>query len=153
MFWTIKDKMPHITLTECETYNKDNILLAYEDLRTAYSGIHDYIYILDGIRDGIYSVLEVMMAGIILTNGLEGYLLKDNSYIEARYIRINQTDFMVLSDASELFFYDELGGCEFEGENDIRYTFKRKKRSSKKDSQLGRADHLNGSTKSQNKNI
>lgn len=155
MMWIIEDTMPHIHLTASGTHNNYNIMDAYKDFTKTRKGISGYLSILDGIVDGVYNELEVLIAGVFVTDGLDGYMIVGQNRARAKYIRLNDEDFVMFSDGTVLFFPEQLGSwCKFEGDNGVLYEFDNTniKSNIEKDSQLCKADHLKGSKKSQNKN-
>lgn len=127
MIWIIEDKMPHISFFTCEKLHKDGIRYAYEDITSAYNGISDFVKILDGIYDGIYSLAEVMVAGIIVTDALDGYFIKESCWERAKYIRINGCDVILLAYGSEVLTGTKIAGCEFDGDNGKRYRLRGQK--------------------------
>ena len=132
MICIVEDRMPHIKHFYGGADNAKNILYAYKDLTTAYAGIRDFVFILDGIAEGYYSIIEVMLAGMIITDGLDGYLIVRKDFIKAKYIRINDEDYVMLADGSTLYFKEVLDSCEFDGNNGIRYQFDSDKRNTEK---------------------
>lgn len=152
MMWIIEDTMPHVNLFTSGELKRIHMIEAYNDLTSAYGGIRNFVSILDGIFEGIYSLSEVICAGSIITDALEGYLINDDLWMKGRYIRINDCDVVLVCSPTFIYTGDELDTYEFDANNGIRYQFDSKKRRIKKDSQLGKADHLKGSKKSQNKN-
>ena len=127
MIWMIEDKMPHISFFTREELHKDGIRYAYEDLTSTYNGISDFVKILDGIYEGIYSLSEVMVAGIIVTDALDGYFIKENCWAQAKYIRINGCDVILLAFGSEALSGTEIAGFEFDGDNGKRYRLRGQK--------------------------
>lgn len=133
MLYLIKDKMPHIDMSTyrgwliVESMCKDNIRHAYEDLTTAYQGISDFVSILDGVCEGLYSPEEIIVAGIIITDAMDGYLVKDGYEEDAKYIRINGLDVILLVYDHRILFGKDLSGYRFVGKNRKRYKLRTRK--------------------------
>lgn len=83
MISMVEDKMPHAHIFSPlgrlipEKLDKESIRHAYEDLTTAYKGVIDFVRIIDGSGDGLYSPQELIVAGIFITEGLDGVLIKE----------------------------------------------------------------------------
>lgn len=133
MIYVIKDKMPHIDIFTyrgrpiVESMCKDNIRYAYEGLTTAYQGVCDFISILDGVCEGLYSPEEIIVAGVIITDALDGYLVKDGYEEDAKYIRVNGLDVILRVYDSRILFGKDLSGYRFVGKNRKRYKLKSKR--------------------------
>ena len=123
MIFRMIEEIPHFSIDIFEKINDENIILAYEELSTAYNGIKDYISILDKTREGIFNLSEVIIAGLILTEALDGYLYiaRKRHKIKAKYIKINNADCIYLVDDKRLFssFYYEK--CTFYAEDGTKY--------------------------------
>ncbi len=127
MIMLIHDKMPHVNLPTNGALSKNNIRHAYEDITTAYNGINDFVNILDRIYEGVYSLSEVITAGIIATNASDGYFKNGRSWERAKYIRINGNDTVFLMQSHNTLAGDEIAGCEFDSDNGEYYKFKPQK--------------------------
>lgn len=83
MILMVNDKMPHAHIIFRsgipipEKLDKENIADAYRDLISTYRGVIDFIKVLDGIGDRAYSSVEAIVAGIFITDGLDGVLIKE----------------------------------------------------------------------------
>ena len=144
MIWILEDEKPSIDLFTSGTISKDGIRYAYEDLTTAYYGIYDFVDILDGIQEGVYTLSEATIAGIIATNALDGHLIKGDcndpaNWHPAKYININGLDMVLLTDSHEVLGGNDLAKCKFDGNNGKRYRLSSTKRNPKKT----RADRAN----------
>lgn len=134
---SLEDDKPSINLYPRETISKEGMKFAYEDLITAYHGIDDFVGILDGIYEGAYTLSEVMIAGHIILYALDGCLIKgdcsdpDNWY-HAKYIKINGSDTVLLTDSHEVLSGNDLAKCKFDGNNGKRYRLSSTKRFPKK---------------------
>lgn len=139
-----KDEKPNINLSVREAISKEGIKSAYEDLTTAYHGIDDFVGILDGIYEGAYTLSEVMIAGCIILYALDGYFIKGDcgapeNWHPAKYIKINGSDTVLLTDSHEVLGGNDLAGCKFDGNKGKRYRLSSRKRTPKK----ARADRAN----------
>lgn len=124
MICIIPDKMPHIELFTHGEITRDNIQKAYRDITTAYNGVSDYVSILDNIFDGFYSLSEATIAGLLITNAVDGYFFRNNTCEQARYIRINDCDMVLLKGTGELLADTDVFHCEFESHSGNRYKLK-----------------------------
>lgn len=126
MISIIQDKMPHMEVFTSGNLNLQNIVRAYKDLAGSFRGMLDFIPILDCIFEGFYSLSEVTIAGLILTEGLDGYFRQNGISFEAKYIRINDSDCIYLTGSDQLLTNEDFHRCCFESKNGIRFKLKNK---------------------------
>ncbi len=148
MIWILEDEKPNINLFTCGTIRKDGIKYAYKDLTTAYYGIYDFVDMLDGISEGVYTLSEATIAGLIATNALDGYLIKGDcsdseNWYPAKYIKINGLDTVLLTASHEVLNGNGLAKCEFDGNNGKRYRLSSKKDGGKRNPKKMRIDRAN----------
>ena len=133
MIFMIEDTMPHVHIffhsskPIAEKLDKENIRYAYEDLTTAHKGVIDFVKIVDGLACGLYSPEELIVAGVMITDALEGYFIKNGYMEKAKYLRVNDLDMVLLSDDHHILAGRELAGCEFDGDNRKLYKLKTRK--------------------------
>ena len=118
MMWIEEKDFPNVNFMTSGELNRDRIVAAYEDLTTAYGGIRDYVTFMDNVFEGVYSLSELMFAGVIITDGVEGYLKKGNCIIYGRYLNINDANVFLTHPENELLVGDEIEGWIFEGKRD-----------------------------------
>lgn len=144
MIYMIQDRMPHADLITDRCIKKEELICACFDLATAYNGIRDFVEILNRIYEGIYSVSAVTIAGLILTEALDGYFIKEGKRKRAKYIRVNDCD-IVLGTDGDIFINADIRNGEFECDNGIRYLLKtqseiRAQKMQEKEMEIGRAN-------------
>lgn len=133
MIFMVKDKMTHADIffrsgrPIPEKLDKENIRYAYEDLTTAYRGVIDFVKIIDGLGDGLYSPQELIVAGIFITDAEEGVLIKKDHYERAKYIRVNGLDMVLLMHDHRVLSGKELSGFKFDGEKGKLYKLRTKR--------------------------
>lgn len=133
MIFMIEDKMPHARIffhsgkPLVERVDKENLRYAYEDLTNAGLGVIDFVKILDGLCCGLYAPEELIIAGIIITDALDGYFVKEGFPQRAKYIRINDCDLVLLMQRNIILAGEEIDHCEFKEDNGKRYRFKIKR--------------------------
>ena len=124
MIMLIEDRMPHIEISfqaKNGRLNRDNILDAYEDLTTAYNGVHEFITILDCICAEMYSLDEAIVAGFFITDALDGCFVKDGYREKAKYMRISGHDVIMTVYSHMILTDSELEGSRFDGDNGKHY--------------------------------
>lgn len=124
MIMLIEDRMPHIEISfqaKNGRLNRDNILDAYEDLTTAYNGVHDFVNILDCICAEMYSLDEAIVAGFFITDALDGCFVKDGYREKAKYMRISGHDVIMTVYSHMILTDSELEGSRFDGDNGKHY--------------------------------
>lgn len=114
MMWREPGRQPNVNMFTSGDISKWAVEKAYGDLTTAYNGIRDIVSILDGIFEGVYSLSEVIMAGVIIADGVDGYLRKDNYFEKGKFIRVNETDVFFSYSEHEIRWEKELSGYSFE---------------------------------------
>lgn len=139
MIYWIEDRMPHIHTISYELIDGkegldiEKINIAYEILMESYKGVINYIDMLNGLGEGLYSVEEAMAAASILLYALDGYFIRNNIVEKAKYIRINDRDIIFFMAGDKLFAGKDIDDGEFYGNNGKYYFFQnycRKKRGS-----------------------
>lgn len=124
MIMLIEERMPHIEISfqaKNGRLNRDNILDAYEDLTTAYNGVHDFINILDCICAEMYSLDEAIVAGFFITDALDGCFVKNGYREKAKYMRISGHDVIMTVYSHMILTDSELEGSRFDGDNGKHY--------------------------------
>lgn len=133
MIYMIEDRMPHAHIffpswrPLAEKFDKDNIRDAYEDLTMACLGVADFVKILDGLCCGLYSPVELIVAGIFITDALNGSFIKEGVPYPAKYLRVNDVDMILLLNDHKVLSGKELVGCKFDGDNWKHYKLKSRK--------------------------
>ena len=129
MIYTIEDTMPHVHIFSCwkslqaNNLNAIRVHTAYEDISTAHNNI-DYLRIFSRICGGTYSPEEVMAAGVIITDALDGYFLNKGKGQEAKYLRINGIDIIFLTKDRRIHTGKDINGAEFYENNRKLYSLK-----------------------------
>lgn len=130
MIYWIEDTMPHVHIysfrrdIQADNFSTIRIHAAYEHISTAYNGIFDYLRIISKICEGTYSPEEVMAAGLIITDALEGHFLNKGKGQEAKYLRINGVDIVFLVKGHKVLIGKDINGGEFYGNNGKHYFFR-----------------------------
>lgn len=130
MIYMIEDTMPHVHIfshwknLQANNLNAIRIHAAYEDVSTACNNTYDYLRIFSRICEGTYSPEEVMAAGLIITDALEGYFLNKGKGQEAKYLRINGVDIVFLVKGHKVLTGKDINGSEFYGNKGKHYFFK-----------------------------
>ena len=121
MFNVIRGSIPQIDFFTSQKVGRFKVERAYKDLSTTYCGIFDFVEILENIGEGLYSLNEVIIAGIMLAAAEEGILIGPGKYVNGHYVKVNGLDVVVLDSTKEIICEDELRDCEFCSNNGIVY--------------------------------
>ena len=123
MMWIKEKDFPNVNFMTKGEMKRGRIMAAYEDLTTVhmYNGIHDFVTIMDNVFEGDYSLSELMCAGVIITDGVDGCLKKGNYIMDGRYLNINDVNVFLTCPGNELLWGDEIEGWIFEEEKGGRF--------------------------------
>lgn len=130
MIFLINDKVPHVRILFHsgmpipERLDKENVADAFRDLISTYRGVIDYVKIMDGVGDGVYSPQEVIVAGVFITDAETGALIKKGYYERAKYIRVNGLDMVLSLNDYRVLSGEELSGFKFDSDNGKIYKLK-----------------------------
>ena len=130
MIFLVHDKVPHVQILFHsgkpipERLDKENIADAFKDLISAYRGVIDYVKIMDGVGDGVYSPQEVIVAGVFVTDAEAGVLMKRRYYERAKYIRVNGLDMVLALNDYRVLSGEELSGFRFDSDDGKIYKLK-----------------------------
>lgn len=130
MIFLVYDMVPHVQILFHsgkpipERLDKENIADAFRDLISTYRGVIDYVKIMDGVGDGMYSPQEVIVAGTFITDAETGTLMKRGYYERAKYIRVNGLDMVLSLNDYRVLSGEELSGFRFESDNGKVYKLK-----------------------------
>lgn len=96
IFFEFEDIVPRIEIYGAGPILKDHILRAYKDLKSMIHGVSDVIRILDDITEGCYTIGEVTIAGLLLTEGVKGTVME--SLYKGTLLCVNGCDFLAFED-------------------------------------------------------
>lgn len=103
------ETVPHFSLNITEDISDNGIVTAYEKLSNCYNGVRDFITVLSSIEEGVFNLEEVTIAGLLLSEALNGKIIHRTEEFKAKYLRINNEDCIFLVDMKVLSsgFYQE----------------------------------------------
>ena len=109
---------------------KSNIIDAYKDLKQVSQSVEQIVYMLVGIKDGVYTVDECILAGLILTRGIDGMFVdsKSNYSCKAKYIRINDYGYIFYENHMVLGQGEINNGAVFYGNNGTKIFFNKEQK-------------------------
>ena len=97
MFFLHDEIVPCVEIYDTGPIARNRILQAYKDLRNMIHGVADVVYILDSIEEGIYSLGEATIAGLIITEGVKGAIM--DWLCKGTLLCVNGYDLLAFDDA------------------------------------------------------
>lgn len=107
----VNEAIPNFSLHMTEKMNYDRVIDAYEVLSSSYNGVRDFISVLEMIAEGKFNLTEAVLAGLLLTESLDGRFYSRRKIYKAKYLKINGINCIYLVETKELFssLYHEKG--------------------------------------------
>lgn len=111
----IKEEAPHFNMYVMEEVDYRRVSNAYDVLSRSYNGVGDFIQVLEMIADGMFNVTEVVFAGLLLLEAMDGkyYDISGIGY-KAKWLKINGWNYIylveqrkIIEDFEDGLFFEE----------------------------------------------
>lgn len=133
MMWIEEIDCPNVNFFTSGEVTQAGVIEAYKYLAESYRGVFDFIGMLDLIFEGVYTISEVIMAGVLLIDAVDGYLVmtdKGYSRMRGKYLRINDLDTVFIESEEMILCGKILSGTTFDADNGPNFKMHTRKISS-----------------------